>query len=197
MPKTKRHNLNPQYNTLLNYILLFLFCAFLGWVWEVALTFVKTGNIVNRGVLHGAWLPIYGFGGVFMAMFLHHFEKHPLAIFSLSALVCGIMEYFTGWYLETFKHLKWWDYSDLWLNLHGRICAISVLAVGFCGLFVVYILKPFLFKHFDKIQLPAKLILCSVLLVCIITDAAYSSTSPNTGEGITLDLGHYINHPPK
>ena len=65
-------------------------------------------------------------GGLGIVVLLERFRKHPFLIFSIAALGCGLMEYLTGWYLETFKHLKWWDYGDAFLSLDGRICFLSV-----------------------------------------------------------------------
>lgn len=93
---------------ILNYILFFFVCAFIGWIWEIILTLIQTGNIVNRGVLHGPWLPIYGFGGVGILLLVGHLRKYPPLVFLTSAVFCGLMEYLTGWYLETVKHMKWW-----------------------------------------------------------------------------------------
>lgn len=175
-------------NTIMNYILLFLVCAFIGWIWEVILTFIKTGSLVNRGVLYGPWLPLYGFGGVLMAFLLHGFDRHPVVVFLASATICGLLEYFTGWFLETFHHLKWWDYSDLAFNLNGRICLLSVTAFGLCGLLMIYVLKPITFHTFDRISPALKTVICLVFLACIISDAVYASDRPNTGEGITNPL---------
>ena len=38
-------------------LLFFLFCA-AGWVWEVALGVVTTGQVINRGFLRGPWLQV-------------------------------------------------------------------------------------------------------------------------------------------
>lgn len=185
---TKSAPAERKLEPLLNYILLFIVCAFIGWVWEVVLTFVKTGGFVNRGVLHGPWLPLYGFGGVLLALLLEHFKKYPLAVFGMSVLICGLLEYGTGWYLETFKHLKWWDYSDLPFNLDGRICLLSLICFGFLGLFMLYVLKLPLFRAFNRIPLPAKSILCVVIVLGVAGDALYATDHPNTGEGITNEL---------
>ena len=47
------------------YVLLFLFVSFLGWMWEVGIYLVRDGAFVNRGILSGPWLPIYGAGALF------------------------------------------------------------------------------------------------------------------------------------
>lgn len=43
---------------------LFLAGAVIGWIYEVLLNLFATGTFVNRGMLHGPWLPIYGTGCV-------------------------------------------------------------------------------------------------------------------------------------
>ena len=50
--KITDHNTELE-NRILNYILLFMTCAFLGWIWEVMLHLIQHGQFVNRGVLHG------------------------------------------------------------------------------------------------------------------------------------------------
>ena len=119
--KITDHNTELE-NRILNYILLFMTCAFLGWIWEVMLHLIQHGQFVNRGVLHGPWLPIYGFGGLGIVLLLERFKKHPLLVFIAGAIGCGLMEYLTGWYLETFKHLKWWDYGRSEERRVGKEC---------------------------------------------------------------------------
>lgn len=175
-------------NNLYNYVLIFFTCALIGWIWEVILFLFRTGEFVNRGVLHGPWLPIYGCGGLGIALLLRRSKDHPSVVFIAATVGCGILEYFTGWYLETFKHLRWWDYSNEFLNLHGRICFVSLLCFGLCGLFMVYVLYPNLTRLFDCIPLQVKKILCFTLIFCFLADFIYSSDVPNTGKGITDEL---------
>ena len=47
----------------------FGFCL-VGWLWEVTLHLITHGEFVNRGMLHGPWLPIYGGGVVMIAVLL-------------------------------------------------------------------------------------------------------------------------------
>jgi len=188
-PKSKPAKTSHQTKTrILNYILFFFVCAFIGWIWEVILTLIQTGNLVNRGVIHGPWLPIYGFGGVGILILVGHLRKYPPLVFLTSALFCGLMEYLTGWYLEAVRHLKWWDYSDLPLNLHGRVCLLSVICFGLCGLFVIYVVYPRFHDVFAKLKAQPKQIICGVLVVLFAADFIYSIDRPNTGQGITSEI---------
>lgn len=69
---------------------------------------------------------------------------------------CGLMEYLTGWYLETFKHLKWWDYGDAFLSVNGRICFLSVTCFGLCALAIIYYLYPLLTRVYNYLKLRPK-----------------------------------------
>lgn len=191
-PTPKSPEDHSSENTFCNYILIFFTCAFIGWIWEVILYLFTTGNFVNRGVLHGPWLPIYGCGGLGIVLLLRRFKDHPVVVFLTAAIGCGLLEYFTGWYLETFKHLKWWDYSQEFLNLHGRICITSVTAFGLCGLALIYLLYPLLTKLFNQITLRPKKIICFALVIFFVADFVYSSDVPNTGEGITNEITQVV-----
>ncbi len=116
--------------SLYNLILLFFLFSIVGWLWEVLLHILTEGTFVNRGVLFGPWLPIYGSGCNLILLITKKYLERPFVTFSLTIVTCAIVEYSTSWYLETFKNAKWWDYSDLPLNLHGRICLEGLLVFG-------------------------------------------------------------------
>lgn len=175
-------------HTWLNYILLFVTCAVIGWIWEVLISLLQHGTFVNRGFLHGLWLPIYGFGALGIVILLDRFKDRPWLVFLSSALLCGVLEYTTGWYLETFKHLKWWDYSSTFLNIDGRVCGLSLLTFGLAGLVVIYFIYPHLTRIFNHIKLQPKKIICFALVLLFLADFIYSTDNPNTGEGITSDI---------
>ena len=46
--------------SLCSLVLLFFSFSLIGWLWEVGLHLVSDGEFVNRGVLHGPWLPFTG-----------------------------------------------------------------------------------------------------------------------------------------
>ena len=64
--------------SLVNLVMMFFIFCFVGWVWEVSLAFISEGTFVNRGTLHGPWLPIYGTGGVIILILLKKLRKKPL-----------------------------------------------------------------------------------------------------------------------
>lgn len=167
-------------------ILVFFVFSMVGWAWEVGLHLLEHGTFVNRGVLHGPWLPIYGTGGVLTLVALYRARRKPALEFVLTMALCGVVEYLTAYYLElTHDGARWWDYGGYFLNLHGRICAEGLLVFGLGGMAAVYAIAPQLDNLFRRMNRRALAALCAVLLALFAVDEVYSSANPNTGAGIT------------
>lgn len=167
-------------------IALFFIFSVIGWIWEVVLHIIVDGEFVKRGVLHGPWLPIYGYGGILILTVLNKFREKPLLQFLTIIILCGTIEYFTSVYLETiYNGQRWWDYSGYFLNVQGRICAEGLLAFGLGGIIIVYIGAPLLDNIIQKINHKKLIIVCCILLSLFVLDNLYSKKAPNTGEGIT------------
>lgn len=171
---------------LVNLVIIFFVMSFVGWLWEVSIHLVEDGVFVNRGVLHGPWLPIYGAGSILVLVLLYRFREKPLLEFISIMLVCGSVEYFTSWFLQKqFNGQTWWDYSGYFLNINGRVCGEGLLVFGLGGLAIVYLLAPVLDNLIRKFS-PKKVFVVALLLVCIFTaDQIYSGRHPNTGAGIS------------
>ncbi len=163
--------------------LLFILFSFVGWSWEVALHYMQTGDFVNRGTLLGPWLPIYGSGGVVVLMLCSRFRRNPVAEFFTAIVLCGTLEYFTAWYLETRFHQRWWSYDGYFLNLHGRICAEGLLVFGVGCCIVVYLIAPVFDFLLSKVNNRILIPVCLVLAVLFAADEIHSSIYPNMAEG--------------
>lgn len=167
-------------------VLLFFIFSFIGWCWEVSLHLVLDGVFVNRGALHGPWLPIYGSGGVLLLTLLNRVRSSPVKEFFCIIFVCGMVEYWTSYYLEmVYDGMKWWDYSGYFLNLNGRICAEGLLVFGIGGMVFVYIAAPLLDNRIRVIRKQVLVWSCLILLGMYAADTVYSAGHPNEGDGIT------------
>lgn len=165
---------------------MFIILSFIGWIWEVTLHLVVDGELVNRGVLHGPWLPIYGSGGVLILILLYRFRKNPMKEAVSIVVLCGILEYFTSWYLQLVHNgQKWWDYGGYFLNLNGRICAEGLIVFALGGLAIVYLIAPMLDKIIRKINKKVLIVMCIILVSAFSLDFMYSKYEPNTGKGIS------------
>ena len=167
-------------------ILIFFSFSLVGWLWEVFLHLINDGVFVNRGIMHGPWLPIYGTGGVLVLILLNKFRDKPVLEFISIIIVCGIVEYFTSYYLEIAHNgEKWWDYSGYFLNLNGRICAEGLLVFGLGGMAAVYAIAPMLDNLIKKINTKVVIAISIILVMLFTVDNIYSSKYPNKGDGIT------------
>ncbi|MBQ9827486.1 MAG: DUF975 family protein [Lachnospiraceae bacterium] len=169
--------------TVWSLMLMFIIFAFLGWVWEVVYVMMRGGGFVNRGVLHGPWLPIYGVGGVVALVICSRLRKHPVKEFFFSVLVCGILEYFGGWMLEMLYNERWWSYDGYFLNLHGRICAEGLFIFGVGCMLIIYLVAPALDYLISKMKNWLIIALAVVLMTVFLGDVIYSSKNPNKAEG--------------
>ena len=127
VPEEERRKLVQSLNYMRHYslwslIVIFLSMSMFGWLWEVGMHLVSYGEFVNRGALHGPWLPIYGTGAVLILTVLNRFRKNPALEFGAMIVLCGFLEYMTSLVMEIVTGgTKWWDYSGYFLNLNGRI----------------------------------------------------------------------------
>lgn len=189
--KPEKHKLHkPHYQYDRHYslpilILLFFSVSFVGWLWEVSLHLVQDGVFVNRGVLFGPWLPIYGTGGIMALVLLKKTFHKPILTFFLIMVIASIVEYATSWYLEMTKGVRWWDYTNMPLNLNGRICLEGAVIFGLGGCALIYFLAPMLAGYYERMPIIIQIVLCVVLVGAFTADQIYSKEHPNVGEGIT------------
>lgn len=174
-----------QRNSFDYYLLLFFLVSFLGWIWEVCIYLVRDGTFVNRGIMTGPWLPVYGAGALFLYGLLHKWRKKPLVVFLVSLTVCSALEYATGFFLEKMWGVRWWDYSGMFWNLNGHICLMSCLMFGVGGVFLMSVFLPLYTACCRKLPQKTRRILALILLLLFVMDAAYSADFPNAGRGIT------------
>ncbi|MBR6033786.1 MAG: putative ABC transporter permease [Clostridia bacterium] len=181
-----------EYDTK-SFIIIFFLSAFIGWVLEVVLELIDNGRFVNRGVLIGPYLPIYGYGCLLVLLTfsktkLKKVSSNAIATFLLITLFCTILEYCTSIFLETVYGMKWWDYSNNILNFQGRISLITSLFFGIAGCFALYDYAPFINNKIEKI--PNKIItaICIILICIYLIDSIYCIKYPNMGEGITIKV---------
>ena len=119
----------------------FILYSVLGWIYETIYCSVKELAWNNRGMLNGPYCPIYGVGAVLDVLICSHLPD-PGAVFLTCVFGSALLEYTTSYVTEKLFHAVWWDYSDMPLNINGRICVPGSLTFGVAGLLVLYVLQP-------------------------------------------------------
>ena len=115
---------------LSQWVLFFFIYSFIGWVWESCYVSVRKRRWVNRGFLLGPMLPLYGSGALAFLVSSIGVRENMVLIFLLGMMAATVLEYFTGAAMERLFHVRYWDYSNQKLNLHGYICVSSSLCWG-------------------------------------------------------------------
>lgn len=123
-------------------ILYFTLYSFIGWCMEVAYTFYTHHRFVNRGFLYGPFCPMYGFGTTLVIVFSRPCNTGIIKLFFICATAASLLEYVTSYVLEKVFHSRWWDYSDNFLNINGRICISYSILWGILGVVVIKFLHP-------------------------------------------------------
>ena len=152
------------------YFIYFIVLSMIGWTMEVTLQLISKHKFANRGFLIGTYCPIYGFGGLLITIFLSNLYEHPIALFSVAILICGILEYITSYLMEKIFKARWWDYSQNKYNINGRVCLETIIPFGLLGLFLIYILNPFLFGILEKIPTNVMNIIVIIVATLFLVD---------------------------
>lgn len=172
-------------NFYLNIILFFFITCISAWLFEVSFCFLRFGFTCNRGMLHGPWLPIYGFGALFMYIINILSKKDIKKFIVYSFLLAFTLEYLTSYILEKSYGIIWWDYSDYFLNINGRVCLLYLIGFVVLGLIAIYILKPTIDKGLNKLPYNYRLVIILLLVLLFTIDISFSLINPNTGVGVS------------
>lgn len=152
--------------------LLFILYSFLGWIMEVIYCSIIEHRLVNRGFLHGPFCPVYGFGGLLVVFLLKPFENNIFMLFLVAVLVTSVLEYVTSWILEKLFATKWWDYSTMRFNIHGRVCLLNSVMFGALGVIAVRFVHPFIMTNLEKLPGQSPWALSGILAILLMLDTA-------------------------
>lgn len=170
---------------LTDFIVMFFMFDLVGYIWEVSIHIVEDHKFVNRGMMYGPWIPIYGFGGVFIIFFLNRFKNNKPKLIILTMLLCGVLEYLTSLVLDIAMNASYWDYNDMSFNINGRVCLAGLCAFAIGGFAGIYLIGPAIRGALEKFGTKRTRILCSVLVAAFVTDLVCCKIfGPNSGKGI-------------
>ena len=127
-----------------HWVFTFFLYVMIGWVYESTVESLYHRKFVNRGSLKGPYIPIYGVGGCVIIFVAMPFKENGFLVFLSGLIGCTILEYFTGWLMETLFKKQFWDYSMLKFTYKNRISLLSSLVWGVMSLLMVYVIFPFM-----------------------------------------------------
>ena len=128
----------------------FIVYSVLGYIIETIYGMITKGVWESRqSFLYGPFCGIYGLGAVVMIICLHKFPRKFNILFVGGFIVGSIVEYVVSFVGEMLLGVKWWDYSNMPLNINGRICVYFSVFWGFLGIYLIASLNPKVDKIID------------------------------------------------
>ena len=157
--------------TELYFIALYFFVyGFLGWCTEVAFAAWKEHRFVNRGFLNGPICPVYGIGVTLVVHFLSPYRSNLIILYITSTILVTALEWLTGFILERVFHNKWWDYSNMPLNLNGYVCLLFSLIWAVACVLIVDFIHPVIHKLLLYIPVIVGVIILIILGIGMFAD---------------------------
>ena len=104
-----------------------------------------------------------------MITFLSNLKDKPIIIFLFGIIIGTITEYLMSYFCEVLFNFKWWDYSEISLNINGRICLYFSIIWGFLSILLIKYINPLLdqFIYFLKNKFDIRILKLLLLLVII------------------------------
>ena len=131
----------------------FIIYSVAGYIIETLYGMITKGVWESRqSFLYGPFCGIYGLGAVIMIVCLHKFPRKFNTLFIGGFIVGSIVEYAVSFIGELLLGVKWWDYSNMPLNINGRICVYFSIFWGFLGIYLIASLNPKVDKIIDWIK---------------------------------------------
>lgn len=131
----------------------FILYSFIGYLIETLYGMATKGVWESRqSFLYGPFCGIYGLGAVVMIIFLQYFNQNNNRLFIGGFFIGSIVEYIVSWYGEIILHVKWWDYSNMPLNINGRICVFFSIFWGLLAIYLMSYVNPKIDKLIDFIK---------------------------------------------
>lgn len=182
-----------------HYICFFYVFCVIGWIYEVIWEYAVGNGFVNRGVLYGPHLPIYGIGVLILYFLFRKLIKKdikigklkitPLIVFIAIMMIVSIVEYCGAVFTEDIMHLpRLWDYSSdvitingkvIPLNVQGRISLRNSACLSAGAMVMLYFVWPLLEKLFSKIK-PKVTKTIAVIIIAVMGIDLFFTFSPKS-----------------
>lgn len=167
--------MNNKNLTILGFSIWRIFAYFI--IYSIAGYVIETlFGIITKGVwesrqsfLYGPFCGVYGLGAVIMIIFLQYFNQNNNRLFWGGFLIGSILEYALSLIGEIVFHAIWWDYSNMPLNLNGRICFFYSIFWGFLAIYLITYLNPKVDRliEYIKTKISLKILKTAVLSLIV------------------------------
>ena len=116
----------------------FIIYSFLGYILETIYAVFTKGMLESRqSFVFGPFCAIYGIAGTIMILLLNNYKNNKIALYFGGVVIGIIVEYFSSYIGEKLLYVKWWDYSNSFCNINGRVCLYYSIIWGILSIFLV------------------------------------------------------------
>lgn len=157
-----------------DYVLMFFLFSMAGWAGETTYRSLGERKLINTGFLYGPMCPIYGTGALVFEVCLTPLENHWWAVILLGMLLADAVEYFTSYIMEKLFNARWWDYTDEFMNLHGRICLKHTSYWAIAAFVYVYFISPIYTYLISFVPETARYIALGVIFTVFFIDLIFT-----------------------
>ena len=151
---------------LLIYFILF---SVVGFLLETIYAIFTKGMLESRkSFLYGPFCAIYGIAAVFMIIVLNSKTKNVFKVYFYGTIIGLFIEYTFSLFGEIIFHARWWDYSNNFGNINGRICLFYAVIWGLLSLILMYMIYPKTEYIFDVFYKKQSFILKNIVKILIV-----------------------------
>lgn len=158
----------------------FFIYSFFGWIYESTYVSIREKKWVNRGFLNGPVIPIYGSAATLLYIAFFNDRMLPVTqagsissmavIYFTGLVLASVLEFVTSWTMEKIFHAKWWDYSECFMNIQGRVCLKASLFWGLLSVVMAEAIQPAMERLLAKFSRPLSEYIGYGILIVFLAD---------------------------
>lgn len=154
------------YGDFMEYFIYFIFYSFIGFLLETIYSLLSTGTfILKKCFLFNYLCPVYGFGAISILFCTKNIKEYKILTMIVGGLIATVVEFIVHYVYKELIGVSIWDYSDLYLNIQGRVCLTFTLYWILLSGVLVYLIHPFVQKN--MLNIPNSIAVCILIFVAI------------------------------
>lgn len=166
----------------------FITYSFVGWVWESFYCSIKDHHFVYRGFLLGPYCPVYGVGVTAVLLLVPSNAGSLLNLYFNAVVIVTIIEFITSWLLEKLFNMKLWDYTNVPLNIEGRVAVPVSLFWGIGCILLLKIINPIfqgvIHSFIEKTDGIGPFVLALIFIIDVVTTYVFTLTTKKDVESV-------------
>ena len=158
---------------------IFIICCVVGFLIETLWCFIRHGYIESRkSLVYGPFSVAYGIGGVILTLALYRLKQSKVwKIFLVSFITGTVTEYICSLGQEIVFGSVAWDYSNVPLNINGRVCLLYSGFWGLLGILWIKVIYPFMSVVIEKIPKDVGALMTWAFIIFFVFDCIMSASA--------------------